>query len=214
MSPTPPSSSATSETNVSGAPLPAPPVPMSPRGTGMVSETLYVPLKSSVPASPVPMVDLDRSHLVGDVMSRTLITTGPDARLSAVAFLLRFHSISGVPVVHGTTLVGVLSEKDILRALAQHGGLQVASEMIDHVIESPSDQREVRRERWKGVLDRMRVKDVMTAQAVSTTMDASLDAALRRMLAYHVQRLPVVDGPHLVGIITRGDVMMSIEADR
>ncbi len=159
-------------------------------------------------------VELHRTPIVEEYMHTCLVTTGPGARLSAVAALLRFHGYSGVPVVEGMHLVGVLSEKDILRALAENGGLSVASEVLDHVLESPSRGRTERRARWKGVLERMRVRDVMTSPPVVTTVDTSLDGALRWMLVKHVQRLPVMDGPHLVGIITRGDVLKAVGVDR
>lgn len=159
-------------------------------------------------------VSMGSSPIVEDVMRTCLVTTGEDVRLSAATTLLRHHGISGVPVVSGTKLVGVLSEKDILRALAENAGLSVASEVLDDVLETPAKNRTARRAKWKEVLDHMRVGEVMTSPAITVTQDANLDAALRWMLLRHVHRLPVVDGPHLVGIITRGDVLSAMGGDR
>ncbi|MDE1879092.1 MAG: CBS domain-containing protein [Euryarchaeota archaeon] len=198
-------------------PIPVPPigsVPAHPAPSRGLSAAPAPPPRGSIPVSQGKEVGRARSPIVRDVMTTNLVTTGTDARLDSVARLLRYHGISGVPVVKGVHLEGVLSEKDILRTLAEHGGLSVASEIIDHVLEAPSQDRQVRRARWRGMLERLRVQEAMTSPAVTITEDASLDSALRWMLVKHVQRLPVMAGGHLVGIITRGDVMTSIEGER
>ena len=59
----------------------------------------------------------------GDVMTRTLITVGPDEDIADVAMLLEKKRIKRVPVVEGDRLVGIVSRADLLRGLATHGSL-------------------------------------------------------------------------------------------
>ena len=55
------------------------------------------------------------------VMTRKLITLAPEAPMSGLRSLLRDNRISGVPVVQGESLVGVISVEDFINWLAQGG---------------------------------------------------------------------------------------------
>ena len=55
------------------------------------------------------------------VMTRQLITLAPEAPMSGLRTLLRDNRISGVPVVRGQTLVGLVSVEDFINWLAQGG---------------------------------------------------------------------------------------------
>jgi CBS domain-containing protein/anti-sigma regulatory factor (Ser/Thr protein kinase) len=54
---------------------------------------------------------------VRDVMTRDVYTVGPDNTLRDVQKIMREKKISGVPVVDGDTLLGIISLDDIIRAL-------------------------------------------------------------------------------------------------
>lgn len=63
---------------------------------------------------------------VGDIMTREVITIAPDASIGELAALMLAHKIDGVPVVEPHAqfprrehLVGIITEVDIFRALAQ-----------------------------------------------------------------------------------------------
>jgi len=55
---------------------------------------------------------------VADVMTRCVITVGPQDRMSALRGILRKNRISGVPVVEGERLVGLVSLEDFIKWLA------------------------------------------------------------------------------------------------
>ena len=60
-----------------------------------------------------------------------------------------------------------------------------------------------------------KVREVMTAPAITTSADASLGSAAKLMVERHLKRLPVVDGEgHLIGILGRLDVLNTISAAR
>lgn len=63
-------------------------------------------------------VRLDQ-HLVGDLMTRDVVTVAEGTRLADVADLLVKHHIKRVPVVRDGKLVGIVSRADVIRAIAR-----------------------------------------------------------------------------------------------
>jgi CBS domain-containing protein/anti-sigma regulatory factor (Ser/Thr protein kinase) len=56
---------------------------------------------------------------VGDVMTTDIISVHPKARMSELREILRINRISGLPVVDGDTLVGIISIEDFIKTLAE-----------------------------------------------------------------------------------------------
>jgi CBS domain-containing protein len=135
---------------------------------------------------------------VEDVMTREVRTVDPATSLKDVARVLTEDGISGVPVVDGERVVGVVSEADILvkeRAInpSRHGlsGL-LFSEGVD-VGEK---------------LRALTAGEAMTSPAVTITPARPVSEAAGRMIDEQVNRLPVVtDDGVLVGIVTRADLV-------
>ena len=71
---------------------------------------------------------------LSDLMIKDPITVDPDADVEIAAQLIYKHKISGMPVVKKGTLVGIITESDILRAFIDMMGLLTASSRIDVVI--------------------------------------------------------------------------------
>src|SRR6266487_2513788 len=70
-----------------------------------------------------------------DVMTTNVITVGPDACVQDVARVLLSARISGVPVVEGGKVVGIVSRANLLQALAgQTNQIEVATEVNDSQI--------------------------------------------------------------------------------
>jgi len=61
-------------------------------------------------------------HMLGtraeDVMTKEVLTIGPEADLEDLAALMVKHRVNPVPVVEGGTLVGIVSRADIIRMMA------------------------------------------------------------------------------------------------
>jgi CBS domain-containing protein len=55
---------------------------------------------------------------VGEVMNRKVMTVTPETRTDKAARLMVEHRIGCLPVVRGSTLVGILTTNDLLQALA------------------------------------------------------------------------------------------------
>jgi acetoin utilization protein AcuB len=58
---------------------------------------------------------------VGKVMSRTVITVGPEREARDAARLMLEHRIGALPVVDGDRVVGIVTETDVLRAYVRSG---------------------------------------------------------------------------------------------
>ena len=64
---------------------------------------------------------------VGEVMSKAVITIDPDRDVRQAARIMIDHTIGGLPVMEGRRLVGIVTDTDLLRALATGvGDLAVA----------------------------------------------------------------------------------------
>ncbi|MGQ9517335.1 MAG: CBS domain-containing protein [Anaerolineae bacterium] len=72
---------------------------------------------------------------IEQVMSRPVITISPDATIAQLKEILRVHQISGVPVLEGGKLVGIISIEDLIKAL-EKGEMQatVGEKMTRSVI--------------------------------------------------------------------------------
>jgi len=71
---------------------------------------------------------------VKDIMSRDLLTIGPDESIEKAAMLMLNRKISGLPVMEEGGLVGIITETDIFRALVDisglaRGGIKIAIEL-------------------------------------------------------------------------------------
>jgi CBS domain-containing protein len=119
-------------------------------------------------------------------MAPTLATVSPRDSLAKVAQVMRDEDIGFVPVCEGNSLLGVITDRDIVvRCVAEaHEGL--ANELAEHLM----------------------TKAPATIQAAAT-----LDEAGRMMAEHEVRRLPVMDGERVVGVISHGDLVQSLESE-
>ena len=149
---------------------------------------------------------------VADVMTKTVVTVAPDARLDEAARLLRVHHISGVPVVDPPHhAIGMLSEHDIVRKLHRATGVASARGLLDLLLGSAPARGQNILEVSRRQLRNTRVDDAMTSPVVTVDRDAPLEEAARRMRVHSVKRLPVVDEHDtLVGIVSRADIVQAV----
>jgi CBS-domain-containing membrane protein len=65
----------------------------------------------------------DPARTVGEVMSRTVVSLGPDADTASMAEVMLDRGLRSIPIVDGGRLVGIVSRRDLLRTLVRpdHG---------------------------------------------------------------------------------------------
>ena len=59
-----------------------------------------------------------------------------------------------------------------------------------------------------------KVKDIMTADVITTTSDIDVVYAFEKLMEHKISALPVVDGDELIGIITATDVGHNLILDK
>jgi CBS domain-containing protein len=133
---------------------------------------------------------------VRDVMTSDVTTVAPDTDLRDVAALLVRKRISGVPVVQGERVLGVVSEGDILFKERPSTGLQrgVLGWLMDE------GDLMLKIEATTAYL-------AMTSPPVTIGPDRTVADAAALMLEERISRLPVVAGGRLIGIVTRHDLV-------
>ncbi len=109
-----------------------------------------------------------------------VVTIRPDASVADLVAGLRDAGIGAMVVsADGRAVEGIVSERDVVRALAQHGG---------RVVERP-------------------VSDLMTRNVVTCSPGDTVKQLMTEMTRRRIRHLPVVDEGSLVGIVSIGDVV-------
>ena len=108
-----------------------------------------------------------------------VFTVDPTATVRTAAQLMRARGIAALVVETADMINGLISERDIVHAIAQHGERALA----------------------------MAVSEVMTRNAIAVTPDDSLKRAMNLMTNHRLRHLTVIDEGKLVGIVSIGDVV-------
>jgi CBS-domain-containing membrane protein len=139
-----------------------------------------------------------------DVMSMEVVTIDAKATLLEAVTLLINSRESGLPVLDdGDSLVGIVSEFDLIRHVMGSGAGKLAS--FQSQLEKGGDLDDAYSHALKA-----RVTTIMTAPVITAQEDSELQAVADLILAHHIQGIPVLRGPSLVGIVRRGDLMKAL----
>ena len=115
-----------------------------------------------------------------------ILSVSPNAPVSDVVQTLASNRIGAVLVVAGSgQLMGILSERDIVRSLAENGG---------------------------GTLDRT-AADLMTSDVTTASPQTTVAEAMEMMTAGRFRHVPVLEDGRLVGLVSIGDVVKAKIAD-
>jgi CBS domain-containing protein len=151
------------------------------------------------------------SYKVRDVMIRRVATIAPGDSLAAAARLMSRRAVSGLPVVSPAgKVLGVLSEKDLLRKLPGASGHPLPRGLFDLVVSRVAGPPGSTPGAGLRFLETTNVRSTMTMPAIVIAPGASLDEAVRSLLGHQINRLPVVDRGKLVGIVTRHDLLSGL----
>jgi len=126
--------------------------------------------------------------LVRDVMQPHVVTVTPQTTLSEAVRLTRQRGIRHLPVLEGGELVGIVSDRDLKRAMASP-----ATSLEAHELTS--------------LLDRLTMAEIMTRPVMTVAPPVPVEEAARVMVREKISALPVTEEGRLVGIVTETDVL-------
>jgi CBS domain-containing protein len=139
---------------------------------------------------------------IEQVMTRDVITVNPAASIHAAARLMVDHGVSGLPVVADDgTLVGIISEGDLILRHTR----RAQRPWWRAFFENPE---QVAREYQKAA--GTTVAEVMTHPVVSLSPAWGIETAAAIFQNRRIRRIPVVRDGHLVGIVTRADLIKAL----
>ena len=114
---------------------------------------------------------------VRDVMSSEVFIVEPSATVAEAATVMGEKRVGSAIVCEGERLVGIFTERDIVKALGQH------FDAAGHAVSN-----------W------------MTANPITIRPDATTDDALDTMLRGGFRHLPVMDGDRVAGVVSIRDL--------
>jgi CBS domain-containing protein len=114
---------------------------------------------------------------IREIMSTELVTVAPGSTVAEAATVMGGHKVGSALVMENDGLIGIFTERDILRALSQD-------------FDAPTHQ----------------VAHWMTRDPVTVGPETSADEALQLMLDGNFRHLPVCEGSQPVGVVSLRDV--------
>ncbi len=111
---------------------------------------------------------------------RDVLTTQPHRTLKEVVDLLAARGVGAVVVADDSmSVLGILSERDVVRVIAQNGAAALDDQVSRH----------------------------MTPKVITVTRNDTIDHLMQTMTAGRFRHLPVVEEGRLIGIVSIGDVV-------
>jgi CBS domain-containing protein len=126
--------------------------------------------------------------VIRDIMKTKVIRISADDTLWTVKEIMELAHVRHLPVVRQGELVGIVSQRDLLRA------------SLSNVMGLPADEQQL-------FLEGVKIGDVMSGAPVWIAPDASIREAARIMAERKIGCLPVVEAGELIGIVTEIDVL-------
>ena len=139
-----------------------------------------------------------------DVMTREVVSIGPDASIIEAVRTMLQHKISGLPVIDASgRLQGVITEGDFLRR-AETGTQRRHPRWLEFLLGPGRLATEYVHASGR------KVDEVMTPDVYTVTEDAPLEQVVHLMERHRVKRIPVVRGETVVGMVTRANLMRAL----
>ena len=115
---------------------------------------------------------------VGEVMTRSILVVDPSATVAEAATIMGERPAGSVLVMDGERLLGIFTERDIVKVLGQHSDAAVHP-----------------------------VSEWMTSEPMTIRGDTPTAEALRTMVERGFRHLPVIEGDAVVGVVSMRDLV-------
>jgi CBS domain-containing protein len=118
---------------------------------------------------------------IRDCIDAELVIVGPDDALSVVCRQMEARRVGSALVVEDGSLVGILTERDVVRAVAEGANPEKAQ-----------------------------ASDYMSRMLTTISADETMEDAARIMTSQRIRHLPVVDGTRIAGVLSIRDIVQGI----
>jgi CBS domain-containing protein len=133
---------------------------------------------------------------VSDLMRTRVVTVGPETPIAKIITIFRHNNFRHVPVVLESLLIGIISDRDIRRAV---GIAYVRDAQLNDQGATPNDPS--------------KAVEIMEPDVRTVKSTSPLNDAIRLMIEHQIHSLPVTDGDALVGIITPQDFVRAVSSE-
>ena len=142
---------------------------------------------------------------VHQIMTTQIQTVKADTPISEVINILTTHKYSGLPVVdQDNEIIGIISEKDILRHLFPDYD-EFMNDMLSAISYEFTEDK-------KTDLAQLKAEKIMVKNVITISPSTHIMKACAAMVVNKIRRIPVVDEDtdKIVGIVSQGDVFQAI----
>ncbi len=116
---------------------------------------------------------------------KDVVQATPETNLNEIAELMNQNHVGCIPVCQEEKVVGFVTDRDIVtRAIAN-----------------------------KLDCSNTKVSDIMNTDVIKTTPDTNIEDALETMKKNQIRRLPVIENDKIVGILSMGDIAVTLDED-
>jgi CBS domain-containing protein len=142
-----------------------------------------------------------RAH---QIMTRDVVTVGPEASIVDAANIMLTQHVSGLPVVNDAgELIGVISEGDFIRR-TEIGTERKRGRWLRLLLGPGQSASDFVHEHGR------KVGEIMTPHPHTVQADATVGDIVKTMEKHHVKRLPVMQDGRMVGIVTRKNLLKAV----
>jgi len=139
-----------------------------------------------------------------DIMTRRVISIGPDATIFEAARLMLQNRISGLPVVDPAgVLIGMITEGDFLRRV-ETGTERHRPRWLEFVLSPGRAAAEYTHSHGR------KVNEVMSDNPLSVSDDTPVEEIVSLMERHRIKRVPVTRDARLVGIVSRANLVRAM----
>ncbi len=146
---------------------------------------------------------------VSEFMDSERPTVAPDTTIKDLVRLLASEDLDCVAVVDGTTVVGVVTDQDLLyQEVEADEHVPFVAPFLDWVVYVQSLGS------WERHVEKafaVTVSDLMSKQVHSATTADTMHEAAKKMAKENVSMLPVLDGEAYAGVVTRHHVVAALD---
>ena len=129
---------------------------------------------------------------VADIMTTEVITAGMDDTLGGIRKVFQLNNCHHMPIIEDNRLVGIISDRDVLKALSPTADLAIADSRALKTLKKKAHQ-------------------IMTRHVTTISPEDTLEEAAAVFLEMKFSCLPVLEqSGHLVGIVTKTDLLESM----